>query len=244
MNISGSGTIAAGEYNEKISISGSGKIDGNVRCIALRCSGSVKALGSVTCAEEVEVSGSCNIAQGVTAKSVSASGSLSIGGDMAVEDKIKASGSLDCDGNIKCVTLRCSGSVSAGHEIAAEEIRISGAVKCAGLMNAEKIEIDMSGANLTSAVGSIGGSEIKVYNSKGTKAISRMPLLKHIVGGNGRLRVDELVEGDVIALENVTVPKVVGRIVAIGAGCEVELVQYSEKIEIHPDSKVGQCEKI
>ena len=244
MNISGSGKIAAGEYNEKISLSGSGKIDGNVRCIALRCSGSVKAEGSVTCSEEVEVSGSCNIVQGVMAQAVSASGSLGIGGDMTVEDKIKTSGFLDCDGNIKCATLICSGSVYAERGIAAEEIRISGRVKCAGLMNAEKIEIDMSGASMTSTVGSIGGSEIKVYNSKGTKAISRMPLLKHIVGGNGRLRVDELIEGDVIALENVTVPKVVGRIIAIGAGCEVDMVQYSEKIEIYPDSKVGKCEKI
>ena len=244
MNILGSGSIAAGEYNEKISVSGSGRLDGNIRCIALHCSGSVKAEGSVICSEEVEVSGSCNIAQGVTAKAVSASGSLRIGGDMTVEDKIKASGSLDCDGNIKCATLNCAGSIYAGGEITADEIRISGRVKCAGLMNAERIEIDMSGANLTSAVGSIGGSEIKVYNSKGAKAISRIPLLKHIVGGNGRLRVDELIEGDVIALENVTAPKVVGRIVAIGAGCEVDFVQYSEKIEIHPNAKVEKYEKI
>lgn len=244
MNISGSGKIAAGEYNEKITVSGSGKLCGNVRCIALRCSGSVKAEGAVTCSEEVEVSGSCHIARSVTAKTVSASGSLRIEGDMTAEDKIKASGSLDCEGNIKCATLKCSGSVSAGREIAAEEIRISGRVKCAGLMNAEKIEIDMSGASMTSSIGSIGGSEIKVYNSNGGKAISRMPLLKHIVGGGGSLRVDELIEGDVIALEYVTSPKVVGRIVAIGEGCDIELLQYSEKVEIHPSAKVGKSEKI
>ena len=47
MNISGSGHIAAGEYNEKISVSGSGKIDGNIRCNALVCSGAVKAQGRI-----------------------------------------------------------------------------------------------------------------------------------------------------------------------------------------------------
>lgn len=244
MNISGSGKIVAGEYNEKITVSGSGKLDGNVRCLSLSCSGSVKGTANVVCLEDAKISGSCHIEQSLTAKAVSASGSLKIGGDMTVEDNIKASGSLGCEGNIKCAALKCSGSVSVGQEIAAEEIRISGRVKCAGLMNAEKIEIDMSGASMTSSIGSIGGSEIKVYNSNGGKAISRMPLLKHIVGGSGSLCVDELIEGDVIALEYVTSPKVVGRIVAIGEGCDIELLQYSENVEIHPSAKVGKCEKI
>jgi hypothetical protein len=52
------------------------------------------------------------------------------------------------------------------------------------------------------------------------------------------------VEGDDIALEGVTCPRVTGRIVAIGAGCHVDLVQYSEKIEVSPDAKVGRTEQI
>ena len=35
MHISGSGHIPAGEYNDKISVSGSGRLDGNIRCTAL-----------------------------------------------------------------------------------------------------------------------------------------------------------------------------------------------------------------
>ena len=34
MHISGSGHIPAGEYNDKISVSGSGSLDGNIRCTA------------------------------------------------------------------------------------------------------------------------------------------------------------------------------------------------------------------
>ena len=52
------------------------------------------------------------------------------------------------------------------------------------------------------------------------------------------------VEGDDIALEGVTAPRVSGRVVAIGEGCEIDLVQYSEQVEISPEAKVGRTEKI
>ena len=244
MNISGSGSIAAGEYNESIKVSGSGRLKGNVRCISLSCSGAVRADGSVTCSEKVGVSGSCHIENGLNAQNMSASGSIKVGGNINADESVKISGSLNCGGSVRCVSLSCSGSMSVGGEIAAKEVRVTGRIKCDGLLNAEKIDIDLGGASVTSAVGSMGGSEIKVLNSKGGKAISRMPLLKHIVGGSGSLTVKELIEGDVVALEYTTVPKVVGRIVAIGAGCEIDLVQYSEEIEIHPKAKVEKYEKI
>ena len=69
-------------------------------------------------------------------------------------------------------------------------------------------------------------------------------MLNKIIGCGGRFSVDEYIEGDVVTLEDVTAPKVVGRIVSIGAGCEVDFVQYSENIEIHSSAKVAKYEKI
>jgi hypothetical protein len=74
-----------------------------------------------------------------------------------------------------------------------------------------------------------------------------MPLLSKLIGmgADGAVTyISESIEGDVIALENVKAPLVIGRIVAIGAGCEIGLVQYSEAIEIDPDAKVEKQEKI
>lgn len=244
MNISGSGRIAAGEYNEKILISGSGRICGNVRCTALFCSGAVKADGSVECAEKVGASGSCHIEENLTAKNISASGSMKVGGNMTAEESVKISGSLNCGGSIKGMLISCSGSVLVDGEMAAEEIRISGRIKCDGLMNAEKIDIDLGGSGIKGSVGSIGGSEIRIYNSRAGKSVKRMPLLKKIFGRGASLCVGEAIEGDIVALEQVIVPKVVGRIVAVGDGCEINLVQYTEKIEISPNAKVERYEKI
>ena len=242
MNISGSGTIAAGEYNEKISISGSGRLDGNVRCQSLDCSGSVKGTANVVCSEDARISGSCHIEQSLSAQNINVSGSLKVGGDVIGKGEIKLSGGSSCGGSLKCESFDCSGGLEVGGEIEAEEIRISGAIKCGGLMNAEKIDINIDGHSNSSRVGSIGGGEIKIQ-SKANK-VKRKLLLNKIIGCGGRFSVDEYIEGDVVTLEDVTAPKVVGRIVSIGAGCEVDFVQYSENIEIHSSAKVAKYEKI
>ena len=244
MNISGSGRVSAGEHNEKISISGSGKIDGNIRCIALHCSGSVKGEGNIVCAEDVRVSGSAHFDKSVSADIISVSGSVKVGGGVNAKTAIKISGSFGCGGSLKAALLSCSGAVDIGGEAEADEIRVSGRINCAGLLNAEKVEIRMDGFNVNSKISSIGGSEIKIHNDRKGEKISRMPLLSKLVGSGGKVIVDELVEGDIVAVECVKAPRVVGRVVAIGADCEIDLVQYSEEIEIHPDAKIGKYEKV
>ena len=244
MNISGSGRVSAGEHNEKISISGSGKIDGNIRCIALHCSGSVKGEGNIVCAEDVRVSGSAHFDKSVSADIISVSGSVKVGGGVNAKTAIKISGSFGCGESLRAALLSCSGSVDIGGEAEADEIRISGRINCAGLLNAEKVSIRMDGFNVNSKIGSIGGSEIKIHNDRKGEKISRMPLLSKLVGSGGKVIVDELVEGDIVAVECVKAPRVVGRVVAIGADCEIDLVQYSEEIEVHPKATVKKVEKI
>lgn len=243
MNISGNGTISAGEYNDRISVSGSGKLDGNIRCVGLHCSGSLHGSGYVHCSEDIHVSGSCHVQGAVQAKELKISGSFHVGEDLTVENDAKVSGSMTCGGSVSCGTLACSGGVSVRGGIEGEDVRVSGKLDCGGLLNAERIDLYSYGH-----VGSIGGSEIRIHDEEWRKKtkINRMPLLSSLVGAghNGHMTVDELIEGDVVALEYVTVPKVVGRVVAIGEGCEIDLVQYSEAIEIHPKAKVRKQEKV
>ena len=243
MNISGSGSIAAGEYNEKISVSGSGKLNGDIRCVALSCSGAVKGVGSVTCTESLSASGGCHFEKDVHAKRISVSGSCKVGGDIVAEEAVKTSGTLSCGGRLSCTSLVSSGTLSVGGDIEAEEVRTSGLIRCGGLLNAEKVDLCPAGC-----VGSIGGSEIRVHKDAyvSENVVLRLPLLSKLVGSHHRthLTVEELVEGDVVALEYVTVPKVVGRVVAIGEECVIDLVQYSEEIEIHPKATVKKVEKI
>ena len=225
MNISGSGRISAGEYNEKISVSGSGKIDGKVRCKALSCSGSVSGNGELQCIEEVHVSGSMKLAQNLSAQGIHVSGSLNVGGECIAEQDIKVSGIMKCHRKLKCTTLK-----------------ISGGIQCTGLLNAENIEIEFGRTGCS--VGSIGGSNITILSSESKNPLNRLALFSSIIKNIGTFQVGQAIEGDVIAVEQVHAPLIVGRVVAVGAGCQIDLVQYSEEVEVHPDAIVKKLEKI
>lgn len=246
MHISGSGSIPAGEYNDRISISGSGRISGDVRCEGLSCSGAASCEGSVSCRDSLRTSGACRLKGSLEAASVAVSGTLHVGQDVTVGQDARVSGVLHCSGKLKCTTLKCSGSMEVGQEAEAEEVIINGRIRCAGLLNAERIAISLNRRNGggSSQVGSLGGSEIKVQSDYSDAKRVRLPLLAKLVGTGGTLTVDELVEGDTVALECVTAPCVVGRVVAIGAGCEIGTVRYSEEVEIHPEAKIGKLEKL
>ena len=74
MKISGSSAMPGGEYRT-VSISGSGKVQGSLRCESLRCSGSAKVQGDVDCAGEIRCSGSSRVTGDITCQELGCSGS-------------------------------------------------------------------------------------------------------------------------------------------------------------------------
>ncbi len=241
MTISGSGQIAAGEY-DRVRTSGSGRLNGFVRCSSFHSSGSVNG-EEIECKNAFVTSGSSRFSKSVRAESLSTSGSFACGGDITVKKGMGCSGSSESGGNIKCGTLIASGSLSARGDIEAETVKIDGKVKCDGLLNAEEITIKFKSG---SKIRNIGGSKIVIYGHSNPEKRVRLPLLSSLMkkGGGDSLCVEESIEGDSIALEGVAAQRVSGRVVAIGEGCEIEMVQYSETLEVSPDAKVGRTEKI
>ena len=228
MIISGSGSIAAGNYNESITISGSGLLAGDIECESLIASGAVTADGNVTVREEAKISGSAHFCRHLTADRVSVSGSTKVDKDLTCKTELKVAGNLTVYGRVRSTSLLVAGAITADEGIDADEITVSGGIRCKGLINAERVQLFPSGR-----VGSIGGSEILVKKNHSFNFLQR-PLLS----------VEELIEGDIVELERVSVPKVTGRVVKIGEKCSVDLVQYSEEIEIHPKATVKTVEKI
>lgn len=243
MKISGSGVISAGEY-DNIRISGSGRLQGLVRCKSFATSGAAFGNGSVECMEDFRVSGSGSFDGSIKAGSLGVSGSFSCDDSISVAGEAKCSGSMKCARNLKGGYINISGAANVGGDVEAETVKVGGRLSCGGLLNAEEIEIGfVSGMD----IGSIGGSRISIYRSQtGGKKISRLPLISSLLSsvGSGKVNVKTAIEGDVIAVENVRVPRVSGRIVAVGEDCEIDLVQYTEQIEVSPNAKVGKVEKV
>lgn len=240
MNISGSGQIAAGEY-DRIRISGSGQLAGLARCNSFHVSGSASGK-EIVCENDMHVSGSSHFSGKVTAGSIAVSGGFTGNEDVVAKERITFSGSGRCGGTMKCKMLSISGKGSVAGDIEAEAVKVNGKVDCGGLLNAEEIEIAFKEGM---EIGSIGGSKIVIYKRSKEKKRFRLPLFSSLVKtADGTVRVKNSVEGDEIALEGVVAPRVSGRVIAIGEGCEIDLVQYSEQVEISPEAKVGRTEQI
>ena len=241
MKISGSGMITTGEY-ENINISGSAKGEGLISCKNFSCSGSAKLNGELRCEGKIIVSGSFRAEKNISAGEISVSGSVKTGGDCKVKEQLSVSGLCVFSGDVKCNVLKASGGISANN-IEAENAVIQGKINAEGLINAEQIKIEFEGCG---SAENIGGGRIVIFPRIRSKAVARLPLISKIIGKAGAncFTVKDSIEGDEIALENVTAEKVSGRVVAIGAGCRISSVKYEETIEISPDAEVGTYEKI
>jgi len=238
MRIAGSGNIPAGEYNT-VSVSGSGRLHGKVRCYSFSSSGSSHG-DEIECSEKFRVSGSSSFSGDIKAKTISVSGALSCDGGLYAEEEISCSGSVKCKNGIKCEELKVSGAMRAKLDIEAERVRVRGTLNCEGLLNAEDIEIRY---DRSMEIGSIGGSKIVIFSEGKDSFLKRLPLFSSLARSSS-VSISGAVEGDEIALEGTEAPRVTGRVVAIGRGCHIDLVQYSEDVEISPDAKVLKCEKI
>ena len=240
MKISGSGHIAAGEY-ENVRISGSARLSGLLRCESFHVSGSSHG-EELECKKDCKVSGSSSFSKNANAESMAISGAFSCGQDITVTEKLTCSGCLKIGGSLKCGSLSISGSAKARGDIESEIVNIRGKINCDGLLNAEEITIKFDSGM---EIGNIGGSKIVIYKDIKRKINMRLPFLSSLINANcGNLCIKNSIEGDDIALEGVTAQRVSGRIVAIGAGCNINLVQYSENVEISPEAKIGTVEQV
>ncbi len=239
MKIAGSGNICPGEY-DNIKISGSGRIEGPIRCKKLNCSGAVHCHGEAEASEKVSISGSGRIEGDLRSAQISIAGSGRVDGNCSASDYIDISGAFRCDGNLKANKVSIAGSGSAA-SIEAEEVKIDGVINCSGLINAERIDIKIDGTG--SEVESIGGSIIEIKRKRRGEC-SIFSLFRKKDSERRRLNVKSSIEGDEIEIDHVTADTVVGRVVSIGAGCKIRQVQYGESITVDPDAEVAEQVKI
>ena len=238
IKISGSGRIAAGEY-EDICVSGAARVGAPVRCHSFHCAGSSHVTGKLNAQKEISISGSAQFDGNTSAQDIHINGSASVYGNCIASGEMRIAGSMRCCGNMKGSIIHILGAVHTDR-IDGENVLINGKITCPGLLSGRQIVVKMNGSS--SKVDSISGSLITIYPERIHKIISRLPLLSKALGN--RLTVKEAISGDEIKLEMVTAKSVIGRVVTIGAGCHIESVQYSDRLEISPDAKVDYQERI
>ena len=165
VRISGSGKIAGGRYG-KISIGGSGRVEGDVEANKVTAAGSAVFDGDLTC-EEIIVTGSCRISGRLETDRIVSRGSLTV--KLGLETKeIKSYGSLKIGGDLKSDAVYFAGSSEIEGDVEAENFVSRGSFEIDGLLTADDIDIWLGSANSAEEV---GGSNIEIRK----KSVSLTP---------------------------------------------------------------------
>lgn len=236
IKISGSGTSGGGKYNE-VSISGSGKINGDLECIDFKTSGSSKVVGNLK-AETIKVSGSSKVEGNVEATEMKVSGSSHVTGQVKTQF-LKISGSTHIEGSVYSEEVTIMGSAHIEKNCEAESFKASGNFKIQGLLNAGQVNIRIGGY---CSVQEIGGEHIEVRVNPLENSFFKKVIDK-VFNSRGELTT-ESIEGDDIYLENTNAKIVRGNNVTIGEGCNIGLVEYSGQINVSSESIVKEQKKI
>ncbi|MEF9992620.1 MAG: polymer-forming cytoskeletal protein [Paraclostridium sp.] len=217
ININGMGTYPGGEF-DKVSISGNGKIHGNIICNKFSVSGNGIVTGNID-SEKFSTSGNCKIEGDINSK------------------ELNTSGSLKCLKSINSDKVNVSGVLKVLSDIECEDVYIDGVINCGGFLNCENFDLRIEGK---STIDEIGASTVNIsYERRLLQSIFNLLIPKKLY----RLTVNSI-EGDNIQLENSYVKIIRGKNIKIGADCNIDTIEYSGTIEVDDRSKVKNINKI
>lgn len=225
VSISGSGKITGDVNCEKFNISGSGKVEGTVTSNMFKISGSSRINGDLNCVNG-SISGSGSILGSVFANKFSVSGSETIGGSFKGEE-FEMSGSGKVEGKINSVSVKLYGSINVGQGIEGEIITIKGAIKTPGMINGDEVNIELNGGG---EVDEIGATKVRVTKAYANMNVVGRFICKLFSQNYGYLNVKSI-EADEIYLENTIADVVRGGKITIGEGCKIKRIEYSESLE-------------
>ncbi|MGD0088649.1 MAG: hypothetical protein ABSE73_01900 [Planctomycetota bacterium] len=222
LEIRGAGKVAGDVEARSIRLSGAATINGDVKAGVLETSGAGTVAGRIV-ADELTTSGSLTARRSIKAGTFDARGAFSTGGDVEAKTTFRARGGFAVDGRIKAKEI---------------EIELNGRCRAKAL-EAPKISVKRSG----SFSGSSGGAAISV-SITGAGATGGVNVVSGgSSGSEGTLEV-ETIEGDTVSLEATHAECVTGKRVQIGAGCEIQRVEYTVELKVDEKAKVEKSEKV
>ncbi len=247
LRISGSGSAGGGRYNV-VSISGSGKIVGDLNCEKFRISGSGRVDGSIT-TNDFGISGSGRVTKDLKCVRGSISGSgkvegsiyggtFTISGSGTVEGNFKGdefiiNGSGKVGGRISGTSVKLYGAVNVGQGIEGDIIDIRGSLRTNNMVNGDQVNIEVGGRT---EIEEIGATKVTVSKGiQGRGLVSRF-ILKLFGGREYDYLVAKTIEADEIYLENTIADVVRGDKIIIGEGCKIKKIEYSDSFVIKSET--------
>ncbi|HUI30757.1 MAG TPA: polymer-forming cytoskeletal protein [Candidatus Acidoferrales bacterium] len=220
LRINGLGNSSGGNYNY-VQINGKGDINGDLDCV------------------ELQINGLGCIHGNVKTRTARVAGKSEINGSVKAEDLI-IDGMTEIGGAVSADRIENRGMLKVNKDCGAETFRSQGGFTIGGLLNADKIDIEMY---VASRAREIGGQEIEIKAGSAFGFKKFLSSLFPMWQMNRYLSV-ETIEGDNIYLENVTVKVVRGGNVKVGPGCQIDKVEYKNTFYKDRDSSVKENKKV
>jgi len=211
ISMSGSSTLPGGLHIGELKTSGSSRVEGEVHADRIEFSGSASIDGDAHF-EHLRKSGSLDVEGGVYGNTMRVSGSTTIRGDAEISDELRSSGSIRVEGGIE----------SKGF------VELRGGFEVRGRVKARHFEARL-GRRLSVAEEGIEADVVDVE-----------PLPRDW-DREGELRTKDIVGVEEVTIENVECENIRGGRVVIRGGCRVNgKVEYTESIEVSPNSYLAQ----
>ena len=236
VQINGSGSAGGGRFGN-VRINGSGAINGDLDCLEFTGNGTATINGTLT-AQTVGINGSSKVQGALHADTLKVNGTAEVLGDATVKT-LEIRGTANVHGNVAAESVILRGALQVKDDCNAETFDAKGGFTIGGLLNAGKMTIRLHG---DCRAREIGGASIDVKQEPSLfGGISK--LFHSLINLPHGLYVDTI-EGDDITLEATTAKVVRGKRVTIGAGCEIDLVEYSECYHPAEEAKVKEQRQI
>lgn len=232
LTINGFGSSGGGSFG-KVTLNGSGKVNGDVDCLEFESNGHGTVNGNIT-SQKIRMNG-----YGKLNGSVKSTVSVQIDGKGYIEKnatvkKMTTNGFVTIGGPVKGHEFVLNGNAKINGDCEVELFKADGAFKINGLLSADQIHIKAHGHCQAEE---IGGQDIRVRFQKS----GVLKFLKHFISLKLETR---LIEGNTIELENTHAKVVRGENIIIGPNCEIELVEYTGTLKNLKGSKIKESKKI
>ena len=238
ITINGLGDVHGGSYN-RVTISGMGKVIGDVEANVIMLNGTGTLDGDVT-ARELTVNGHGKVNSTLAAHELENNGKLSVNGNAEVGD-LRNRGRLHVFGNMTGRDVATYGSLTVDGGVEAGSFKSRGMFEIGGNLHAQDVDLEVAGI---SRLNEIVGEHVRVaLLTKGLPGVMKLLSAFFPKFEDNLLRANRI-EGTTLMLEQVQADKVSGRYVKIGPNCRIQRVEYTEQLIVDPNSVVVEQVKV
>lgn len=228
--INGDGTVGPGSYGT-ITLNGAGTITGDVRCHELRVNGA----------------GTCKGA--VQADSIVVNGAGTFDGTLQTSELV-VNGTADIHAGVGVGRLKCAGTCAIDGGMAAHDLDLRGDLRVGGGVDAKSLRGE-GRFNVNGAV-TIGDIEFRLHGRNAAASITCDRMILRVPEGIGALfsafadrrLTAETIVGAELELIDTTARVVRGGNVTLGAGCDIELVEYTGVLQKLAGAQVREERKV